>query len=164
VPKQYIPAVEKGIIESLPEGILSKCPVTNVKVTLIDGSYHNVDSSEFAFKHAASMAFKKAKELANPILLEPIMEVEVRVPERFMGDIMGDLNSKRGRIMGMEHVGDEQIIRASAPLSEMYRYAIDLKSITQGRGSFTMKPLGYEEAPPNIAQKVIEMTKSDDSE
>lgn len=164
VPKQYIPAVEKGIVESLDEGILAKCPVTNVKVTLIDGSYHNVDSSEFAFKHAASMAFKKAMEQANPILLEPIMEVEVRVPERFMGDIMGDLNSKRGRIMGMEPVGDEQIIRASVPLSEMYRYAIDLKSITQGRGTFTMKPLGYEEAPPNIAQKVIEMAKSEDQE
>jgi len=164
VPKQYIPAVEKGIVESLQEGILAKYPVTNVKVTLIDGSYHNVDSSEFAFKHAASLAFKKAMEQANPVLLEPIMEVEVRVPERFMGDIMGDLNSKRGRIMGMERDGDEQVIRASVPLAEMYRYAIDLKSITQGRGSFTMKPLGYEEAPPNIAQKVIEMAKSEDQE
>ena len=164
VPKQYIPAVEKGILESLNEGILAKCPVTNVKVTLIDGSYHNVDSSEFAFKLAGSMAFKKAMEMANPVLLEPIMEVEVTVPERFMGDIMGDLNSKRGRIMGMERVGDEQVIKASAPLSELYRYAIDLKSITQGRGSFTMNFMGYEEAPPNIAQKVIEAAKSEEQE
>lgn len=164
VPKQYIPAVEKGVVEALSEGVLAKCPVTNVKVTLIDGSYHNVDSSEFAFKLAGSMAFKKALEQANPILLEPIMEVEVRVPEKFMGDIMGDLNSKRGRILGMESVGDEQIIRATAPLSEMYRYSIDLKSITQGRGSFSMKFAQYEEAPPNIAQKVIEIAKSEDQE
>lgn len=164
VPKQYIPAVEKGIIETLPEGILAKCKVTNVKVTLIDGSYHNVDSSEFAFKLAGSMAFKKALEQANPVLLEPIMEVEVRVPERFMGDIMGDLNSKRGRIMGMDSVDGEQVIRATVPLSEMYRYAIDLKSITQGRGSFSMKFYQYEEAPPNIAQKVIEMAKAEEQE
>lgn len=164
VPKQYIPAVEKGIVESLNEGILAKYPVTNVKVTLIDGSYHNVDSSEFAFKLAGSMAFKKALEQASPVLLEPIMEVEVRVPEKFMGDIMGDLNSKRGRILGMEPVDDEQIIRASVPLSEMYRYSIDLKSITQGRGSFTMKFAQYEEAPPNIAQKVIEKAKNEEQE
>jgi len=164
VPKQYIPAVEKGVIEALSEGVLAKCPVTNVKVTLIDGSYHNVDSSEFAFKLAGSMAFKKAMEQANPVLLEPIMEVEVRVPEKFMGDIMGDLNSKRGRIMGMGAEGDEQVIRATVPLSEMYRYAIDLKSITQGRGSFSMKFAQYEEAPPNIAQKVIEMAKAEEQE
>ncbi len=164
VPKQYIPAVEKGIIEALPEGILAKYPVTNVKATLIDGSYHNVDSSEFAFKLAGSMAFKKAMEMANPVLLEPIVEVEVTVPERFMGDIMGDLNSKRGRIMGMQPVDGNQVIKATVPLSEMGRYVIDLKSITQGRGSFTMKLSGYEEAPPNIAQKVIEAAKSEDQE
>lgn len=164
VPKQYIPAVEKGVIEALSEGILAKCPVTNIKVTLIDGSYHNVDSSEFAFKLAGSMAFKKAMEQANPVLLEPIMEVEVRVPEKFMGDIMGDLNSKRGRILGMDSEDGEQIIRATVPLSEMYRYAIDLKSITQGRGSYSMKFAQYEEAPPNIAQKVIEMAKSEEQE
>lgn len=162
VPKQYIPAVEKGILESLDEGILAKCPVTNVKVTLIDGSYHNVDSSEFAFKLAGSMAFKKALEMANPILLEPIAEVEVTVPERFMGDIMGDLNSKRGRIMGMQPVNGNQVIKATVPQSEMSRYVIDLKSITQGRGSFTMKFSGYEEAPSNIAQKVIEAAKTEE--
>ena len=164
VPKQYIPAVEKGIQEALSEGILAGYPVTNVKVTLVDGSYHNVDSSEFAFKLAGSMAFKKAMEQANPVLLEPIMEVEVRVPERFMGDIMGDLNSKRGRILGMEPVGQEQVIRAHVPLAEMYRYAIDLKSITQGRGVFTMKFAQYEEAPPNIAQKVIEIANAEKQE
>ncbi len=164
VPKQYIPAVEKGVQEALSEGILAGYPVTNVKVTLVDGSYHNVDSSEFAFKLAGSMAFKKAMEQANPVLLEPIMEVEVRVPERFMGDIMGDLNSKRGRILGMEPVGQEQVIRAHVPLAEMYRYAIDLKSITQGRGVFTMKFSQYEEAPPNIAQKVIEIANAEKQE
>jgi len=156
VPKQYIPAVEKGVVEAMKEGVLAKYPVTNVKVTLVDGSYHSVDSSEHAFKLAGSMAFKKAMEQADPVLLEPIMEVEVRVPEKFMGDIMGDLNSKRGRILGMDSEGEDQIIRALVPLAEMYRYAIDLKSITQGRGSFKMKFAHYEEVPPNIAEKIIQ--------
>jgi len=156
VPKQYIPAVEKGVVEAMKEGVLAKYPVTNIKVTLVDGSYHSVDSSEHAFKLAGSMALKKALEQADPVLLEPIIEVEVRVPEKFMGDIMGDLNSKRGRILGMDSEGEEQVVRALVPLAEMYRYAIDLKSITQGRGNFKMKFSHYEEVPPNIAEKIIQ--------
>jgi len=161
VPKQYIPAVEKGMRESLAEGILAGFPVSNIKVTLVDGSYHEVDSSEMAFKIAANLAFKKACELAKPILLEPIMEVEILVPDQYMGDIMGDMNTKRGRIMGMEKQGSRQLIHAQAPLTEMHRYAIDLKSITQGRGKFTMKFARYEEVPANIADKVIEKAKAD---
>ncbi|MDS1030810.1 elongation factor G [Bacillota bacterium LX-D] len=159
VPKQYIPAVEKGIKEAMTEGIVAGYPVTNVKVTLTDGSYHPVDSSEMAFKIAASLAFRKALEKAKPVLLEPYMQVEVTVPEKFMGDIIGDFNAKRGRILGMEPKGKYQIIRALAPLSEMYKYAIDLKSITQGRGSFTMAFAHYEEVPSVIANKIIEASK-----
>ena len=159
VPKQYIPAVEKGMRESLVEGILAGFPVTNVKITLTDGSYHDVDSSEMAFKIAANLAFKKACELAKPIILEPIMDVEILVPDQYMGDIMGDMNTKRGRIMGMEKQGRRQLIKAQAPLAEMYRYAIDLKSITQGRGRFSMKFAKYEEVPALIADKVIAAAK-----
>ncbi len=162
VPKNYIPAVEKGIIEAMEQGVLAKYPVTNIKVTLTDGSYHAVDSSDMAFKIAGSLAFKKAMEKANPILLEPVMKFEITVPEQFMGDIMGDLNSKRGRILGMEAKGKNQVIKALAPLSEMNRYAIDLKSITQGRGTFTMEFHGYEQVPDHLAEKVIAARKSDD--
>ncbi|KKM12531.1 elongation factor G [Clostridiales bacterium PH28_bin88] len=160
VPRQYIPAVEKGIREAMVEGILAGYPVTNVKITLTDGSYHTVDSSEMAFKIAAGLAFRKAVEQAKPVLLEPIMNVEVTVPEQFMGDIIGDMNAKRGRILGMEPQGKLQIIRAQVPLSEMYRYAIDLKSITQGRGSFTMEFATYEEVPSHIAEKIIAAAKA----
>lgn len=164
VPRQYIPAVEKGIREAMQEGILAGYPVTNIKVNLSDGSYHTVDSSEMAFKIAAGIAFRKAVEQAKPVLLEPIMNVEITVPEQFMGDIMGDLNSRRGRILGMEALGKNQIIRAQAPLSEMYRYAIDLKSITQGRGHFKMEFDKYEEVPVNIAEKVIQEAKKEKEE
>lgn len=160
VPKNYIPAVEKGFREAMQEGILAGYPVTNIKVNLKDGSYHPVDSSEMAFKIAASIAFKKACEVAKPILLEPIMEVEVLVPDQFMGDIMGDMNTRRGRILGMEQKGNLQSIRANAPLAEMYRYAIDLRSMTQGRGSFTMEFARYEELPSNLAEKVIADAKA----
>lgn len=163
VPKQYIPAVEKGIREAMNEGILAGYPVTNFKVTLTDGSYHPVDSSEMAFKIAAALAFRKALEKAKPVLLEPYMQVEVTVPEQFMGDIIGDFNSKRGRILGMEPHNKMQVIHAVAPLSEMYRYAIDLKAITQGRGSFTMSFAQYEEVPQNIAEKIIEAAKVEKS-
>lgn len=159
VPRQYIPAVEKGTRETMVEGILAGYPVVDVKVILYDGSYHPVDSSEMAFKIAASMAFKKGFMDAQPILLEPVMNVEVRVPEEFMGDIIGDLNKKRGRILGMEPEGKEQVVRAQAPLAEMFRYAIDLRSMTQGRGSFTMEFDHYEEVPGQIAQKIIEAAK-----
>jgi elongation factor G len=164
VPKQYIPAVEKGIIETMEEGVLAGFPVTNIKVTLVDGSYHSVDSSEMAFKVAASIAFKKAMEQAKPVLLEPIMKVQVTVPEQYMGDIMGDLNSKRGKIQGMEPKGKFQVINAMVPLAEMYRYAIDLKSMTQGRGVFTMEFAQYEEVPAHIAEKVIEERKQQKEE
>lgn len=161
VPKQYIPAVEKGMREAMAEGVLAGFPATNIKITLVDGSYHDVDSSEMAFKIAANLAFKKGCEQAKPILLEPIMDVDILVPDQFMGDIMGDMNTKRGRIMGMEQQGKRQLIHAQAPLAEMYRYAIDLKSITQGRGKFTMKFAKYEEVPANIAEKVIAAAKAE---
>lgn len=160
VPKNYIPAVEKGFREALTEGILAGYPVTNIKVNLKDGSYHPVDSSEMAFKIAASLAFKKGCEVAKPILLEPIMNVEVLVPDQFMGDIMGDMNSRRGRILGMEKSGNLQSIKAQAPLSEMYSYAIDLRSMTQGRGTFTMEFNSYEELPQNLSEKVVAAAKA----
>lgn len=156
VPKQYIPAVEKGLRESLESGVLAGYPVSNVKVTLVDGSYHPVDSSEMAFKIATHTAFHKACEMAKPVLLEPMVEIEIKVPDQYTGDIMGDMNgARRGRIMGMEREGKIQVIKAIAPLAEMSRYSIDLKSMTQGRGKFTMKFADYEEAPQNVAEKVI---------
>ncbi len=161
VPKQYIPAVEKGFRESLEEGILAGYPVSNIKVTLLDGSYHDVDSSEMAFKIAANLAFKKACEMAKPVLLEPVMDVDILVPDQFMGDIMGDMNSRGGRIMGMEKQGKLQLIKAQAPLSEMLRYSIDLKSITQGRGKFTMNFSRYDEVPAQNASKIIAAAKEE---
>lgn len=155
VPRQYIPGVEKGVKEAMVEGVLAGYPVTGVKVILYDGSYHNVDSSEMAFKIAASQAFKKGALQAKPVLLEPIMNVEVKVPESYMGDIISDFNTKRGRILGMEPAGKYTTVKAQVPLSEMYRYAIDLKSMTQGRGSFSMEFAQYEEIPAMIADKII---------
>lgn len=160
VPRQYIPAVEKGVRETLSEGVLAGYPVTDVRVTLYDGTYHSVDSSEMAFKIAASQAFKKGFLEANPVLLEPIVKVEVLVPEEFMGDVMGDLNKKRGRILGMEPQGATQVIRALVPQAEMVKYAIDLRSMTQGRGTFTMEFSHYEEMPAQVAESVIEATKA----
>lgn len=163
VPKQYIPAVEKGLKESLEKGALAGFPVVNVKATLLDGSYHSVDSSEMAFKIAASLAFKKGIEKAKPILLEPIVHVEVLIPEDYMGDIMGDMNKRRGRILGMEPTGDGyQKVIAEAPQVEMFKYAPDLRSMTQARGSFTMQFERYDEVPTQLAQKIIETTKQED--
>ena len=159
VPRNYIPAVEKGAVETLAEGPYAGFPMVNVRITLLDGSYHAVDSSEMAFKIATSLAIKKALETARPVLLEPVMYVEVRVPEAYMGDIMGDMNKRRGRILGMEPDGGYQVVKAIAPLAEMYRYAIDLRSMTQGRGDFTMEFKDYEEVPAQIAEKVIEEAK-----
>jgi elongation factor G len=159
VPKQYIPGVEKGVRESLTEGVLAGYPVTGVKVVLYDGSYHPVDSSELAFKIAAAMAFKKGVQNAAPVLLEPIMYVEVTVPENFMGDVISDLNTKRGRILGMEPAGNKTVVKAIAPLAELTRYAIDLKSMTQGRGSFEMKFNNYEEVPARLAEEIIKKAK-----
>ena len=156
VPKQYIPAVEKGIKDSMIKGVLAGFPVTNIKATLYDGSYHDVDSSEMAFKMAASQAFKKGMEMAQPILLEPIMQLKIIVPDEYMGDVMGDINKRRGKILGMEPgANNKQIIYAKAPQSETFRYAIDLKAMTQGRGQFEMELDKYEEVPSQIAQKII---------
>jgi len=161
VPRQYIPAVEKGVREALQEGVLAGYPVVDVKVTLYDGSYHPVDSSEMAFKIAASMAFKKGAMEAHPVLLEPIMNVQVVVPENQMGDVMGDLNKRRGRIMGMEPHGKYQVIKAQVPMAEMFKYAIDLRSITGGRGSYSMEFSHYEEVPAQISQQIIEKAKKE---
>lgn len=160
VPKQYFPAVEKGVREAMQEGILAGYPVTDVKVTLYDGSYHSVDSSEMAFKLAAILAFRKGAENASPTLLEPVVEVVVRVPEMFMGDVIGDLNSKRGRVLGMEAEGKYQVIRAHVPQAEMMRYAIDLKSLTQGRGTFKLNFLQYEEVPSRLSENLINELKA----
>lgn len=160
VPKNFFPAVEKGLRESLEHGVLAGYPVVNIKATLFDGSYHPVDSNEMAFKIAASLAFKKGMEQAKPVLLEPIMRVEILIPEEYMGDVMGDMNKRRGRILGMEPQGDgTQLIIAEAPQAELFEYAIDLRSMTQARGSFTMEFLRYEEVPANIAEKIIEEAK-----
>jgi elongation factor G len=161
VPKQYIPAVEIGVRETLVEGVLAGYPLVDLKVTLYDGSYHPVDSSEMAFKIASSMALKKGVMDASPVLLEPIMDVEVTVPEYQMGDVMGDLNKRRGRILGMEPQGNKQVIKAQVPMAEMFKYAIDLRSITAGRGSFTMEFSHYEEVPAAISQQVIEKAKQE---
>ena len=159
VPRQYIPAVEKGLREILDEGPLAGFPVENIRVSLYDGSYHAVDSSEMAFKIAAGMAFRKGFLSSNPVLLEPIMNVEIRVPEAFMGDVMGDMNKKRGRILGMEPQGGMQVIRTQVPMAEMFKYAIDLRSMTQGRGTFTSDFSHYEEVPMQIAEQVIAANK-----
>jgi len=156
VPNQFIPAVEKGVRESMVEGPIAGYPVLGIKAALYDGSYHSVDSSEMAFKTAASMAFKQAFMDASPALLEPIYDVEVRVPEAYMGDVIGDLNRKRGKITGMEPEGRMQVIRAKVPASEMTRYAIDLRSITQGRGTYAMEFASYEQVPPHIQEKIAE--------
>lgn len=156
IPRQYIPAVEKGIREAMEEGVVAGYPVIDLRVTLVDGSYHEVDSSDMAFKIAGSMAFKKAMQEAKPVLLEPIMAVTVRVPEELMGDVIGDLNSKRGRIQGMDPQGDgTTVIRAQVPMAEMLRYASDLRSLTGGRGTFEQEFSHYEEVPAHIAEKVI---------
>lgn len=155
VPKQYVPAVEKGIREAMEEGFLAGYPVVDIGVKLVDGSYHTVDSSEMAFKIASAMAFRKGMEQAQPVLLEPVMNVEIIVPDTFMGDIMGDLNGRRGRIQGVDSAGELQKIRAQVPMAEMFRYSIDLRSMTQGRGFFTMAFSHYEEVPHQAAEQVI---------
>jgi elongation factor G len=161
VPRSYIPAVEKGLKEALPKGYLAGFPMVDVQASLVFGSYHDVDSSEMAFKIAASMAFKEAMKNASPILLEPIMNVEVVVPEDHLGDVMGDFNSRRGRIMGIDSRGRLQAVKAQAPLAEMFRYAIILRSMTSGRGNFTMSYDHYEEVPAEISKKIIDQRKAE---
>jgi elongation factor G len=156
IPKTYIPAVEKGIVEASQKGVLADFPAVDFKVTLDDGSYHQVDSSEMAFKIAGSLAFKKAVEGANPTLLEPIMKVTITTPEDYMGDIMGDLNGRRGRVLGMDNAGKNQVINAQVPMAEFLSYASDLRSMTGGRGMFTMVFSHYDEVPAQIAEKIIE--------
>ncbi len=156
IPRQYIPAVEKGVVEAMAGGALAGYPVIDVRVTVFDGKYHDVDSSEQAFKIAASKGFKKGVLQANPVLLEPIMNLEVIVPEDCMGDVMGDLNSRRGRISGMDARGGNQVIKAQVPMAEVLKYASDLTSLTSGRGLFSMEFSHYEEVPANISEKIIE--------
>jgi elongation factor G len=155
VPKEYIPAVDKGIQEQLGNGVIAGFPVVDVKVTLFDGSYHEVDSSEMAFKIAGSMGFKEGVRKASPVLLEPIMKVEVITPEEYMGDVMGDLNRRRGLVQGMEDTPSGKAIRAEVPLAAMFGYATDLRSATQGRANYSMEFAKYNEAPTNIAEAVI---------
>jgi elongation factor G len=155
VPNKFIPAVEKGIVETMKEGVLAGYPVVDVRTALFYGSYHDVDSSEMAFKIAGSMAFRKGFMEARPILLEPIYTIEVRVPEDAMGDVMGDISSRRGKIAGMDAVGKYQVIRAQVPLAELYRYATILRSKTGGRGVFSSSLSHYEEVPREIAEKII---------
>jgi len=165
IPRQYRPAVEKGVVGAMKKGILAGYPTVDIKATVYDGSYHPVDSSEMAFKVAGSMAFKKGAAEANPILLEPIMDIEVIVPKEYMGDIIGDLNSKRGKIMGMEESSSgKQSIKAKIPQAEIFKYAIDLRSITQGRGTFSLKFSHYEEVPANIVPEIISKTKEEEEE
>jgi elongation factor G len=156
IPSEFIPAVEKGVEEALETGVKAGYPMVDVRVTLIDGKYHDTDSSEIAFKVAGSLALKEAARRAKPVLLEPVFAVEVVTPEEFMGDVIGDLNRRRGRVHGMEARGNAQVVTGSVPLSEMFGYATDLRSNTQGRATYTMVFEGYEEVPPNIAEKVVE--------
>jgi elongation factor G len=162
VPREYIPAVQKGINDTLPNGVLAGFPVVDVKVTLFDGSYHEVDSNENAFKMAGSIAFKEGLRRASPTLLEPIMAVEVESPEDFMGNVVGDLSSRRGTIQGMEDMpGGGKTIRAEVPLAEMFGYSTTLRSLTQGRATYTMEFKHYSEAPKNIAEGIINRDNPD---
>ncbi|MBO4898390.1 MAG: elongation factor G [Clostridia bacterium] len=165
VPKNYFPAVEKGLRECIQNGVLAGYPVVNLKATLVDGSYHPVDSSEMAFKVAASLAYKEGLKQANPVLLEPYGKLSVTIPESYMGDIVGDINKRRGRILGMNPIGDgKSLVEAEVPMSEMNKYATDLRSMTQARGKFTLEFERYEEAPANVAQEIIEKAKKEAAE
>jgi len=156
IPSEFIPAVEKGCEEALENGVKAGYPMVDIRVTLTDGKYHDTDSSEIAFKIAGSLAFKEAARRAKPVLLEPVFAVEVVVPEDFLGEVIGDLSRRRGRIEGQERRGNALAVTARVPLSEMFGYATDLRSNTQGRANYTMQFERYEEVPPNIAEKVVE--------
>lgn len=164
IPTKYIPAVEKGVREAMQKGVLAGYPLTNIRVTLYDGGFHAVDSSDMAFHIAGSMALKKASLEAKPVLLEPIMEVEITVPDEYLGDITGDLNGRRGRIMGIEARGNNQLIKAQVPLAEVDRYSTDLRSQTKGKGSHTMKFSHYEEVPQRVSEKIIAEAKKEREE
>ena len=164
VPRNFIPSVEKGLRENIKKGVLAGYPMVGLHAKLYDGSYHPVDSSEMAFKTAARIAYKKGCMEANPVLMEPIMHVTVTVPDEYMGDIMGDMNKRRGRIIGMSQADGMQQVEAEAPLAEMFKYATDLRSMTQARGSFTMEFARYEDVPANVAEKIIASAKKDEEE
>jgi elongation factor G len=155
IPKEYIPSVDAGIQDAMQSGVLAGYPVVDVRATLVYGSYHDVDSSEMAFKIAGSICFKKAARAAQPILLEPIMAVEVVTPDEYMGDVIGDLNSRRGHLEGMDQRGNSQVIRAQVPLAEMFGYATDLRSRTQGRATYTMQFHSYQEVPESVSREIV---------
>jgi elongation factor G len=155
IPREYISAVEKGIKEAVDRGILAGYPIVDIKAKLYDGSYHEVDSSELAFKIAGSIGFREAAKKAKPVLLEPIMSVEAVTPEEFLGDVIGDLSSRRGKVQSIERRGNAQVIRAHAPLSEMFGYATDLRSMTQGRATYTMQFSHYEEVPKGVSEEIV---------
>jgi elongation factor G len=162
VPKGFFPGIEKGIREAAAEGVLAGYPLSDFRATLYDGSFHTVDSNELSFKIAASMALKKGVMDCRPALLEPIMSVEVRVPEEYMGDVNRDLNTRRGRVLGMDTAGDgTQVVSAHVPQSEIFSYATELRSLTHGRGTFTATLDHYEEVPQHVAEKVIESHRKD---
>jgi elongation factor G len=161
IPKEYIPSVDAGCQEAMEFGVLAGYPLVDVKVTLKDGAYHEVDSSELAFKIAGSMAFKEAARKADPVLLEPMMSVEVTTPEDYMGDVMGDLNSRRGHIQSMEDRGGTRVVKALVPLSEMFGYVGDLRSKTQGRASYSMQFDSYAEVPRNVAEEIIKKARGE---
>ncbi len=163
IPGQYRPAVEKGIVEAAAKGVIAGYPVVDFRISLTDGSYHTVDSSEMAFKIAGSMAFQKGVMECQPILLEPIVNIDIEVPEEYMGDVIGDLNSRRGRVLGMDSKGSNQIIKGQVPLAEILKYAPDLRSMTSGRGTFTYTESHYEEVPAFIAEKIIAESKKEES-
>ncbi|MEN9238409.1 MAG: elongation factor G, partial [Thermostichus sp. DG_1_6_bins_120] len=162
VPKEYIPPAEQGIREACESGVLAGYPLIDIRATLVDGSYHEVDSNEMAFKIAGSMALKEAVRKANPVLLEPMMKVEVEVPEAFVGDVIGDINSRRGQMEGMNTEGGISKVNAKVPLAEMFGYATDIRSKTQGRGTFTMEFSHYEEVPRSIAEAIIAKNKGNE--
>jgi elongation factor G len=164
IPRNFIPAVEKGIKDAAARGFLAGYPVVDFRVVLYDGSYHDVDSSDWSFQMAGRIAFRKAMEVAKPTLLEPIMTVEVTVPDEFAGAIMGDVNSRRGRIHGMENRAGDTIVKAEVPMVEMLTYGVDLISMTQGRGSFNMELYRYDIAPESIQEKVVEKAKAERGE
>jgi len=161
VPREYIPSVDAGIQEAMQNGVLAGYPMVDIQATLEDGAYHDVDSSEMAFKIAGNMVFKEAARRANPVLLEPVMDVEVRTPEEYMGDVIGDLNSRRGMIKSMEDATGVKIVRANVPLSEMFGYVGDLRSKTQGRAVYSMQFDSYSEVPKAVADEIIAKTRGE---
>jgi len=164
IPKNFIPAVEKGIVEAAGRGYLAGYPVVDFKVSLYDGSYHEVDSNELSFKMAGRLAFRQAMEQAKPALLEPIMHAEISIPDEFAGSIMGDLNSRRGRIQGMDNKGGITVVKAEVPMAEMLSYGVDLTSMTQGRGSFSMEMHHYDIVPAALQEKIIAAAKAERGE